>query len=39
MRNAGLEWPFRLASEPRRLFKRYLISNTAFTYYVLTGQL
>jgi len=26
----GLEWLYRLASEPRRLFKRYLITNTLF---------
>ena len=30
MRNAGLEWLYRLASEPRRLFVRYLTTNTAF---------
>jgi len=29
-RNAGLEWAFRLASEPRRLWRRYLIYNTQF---------
>ena len=25
--------------EPRRLFKRYLVSNSAFIYYFLTGRL
>lgn len=30
MRSLGLEWLFRLASEPRRLWKRYLIGNTRF---------
>ena len=30
MRNSGLEWLHRLASEPRRLWKRYLVTNTAF---------
>lgn len=30
MRNAGLEWLFRLYSEPRRLWKRYLIDIPAF---------
>ena len=30
MRNSGLEWLHRLASEPRRLWKRYLLTNTAF---------
>jgi len=30
MRRAGLEWCFRLLSEPRRLWKRYLITNSLF---------
>ncbi len=30
MREHGLEWLFRLASEPRRLWKRYLVGNTVF---------
>jgi N-acetylglucosaminyldiphosphoundecaprenol N-acetyl-beta-D-mannosaminyltransferase len=30
MRRSGLEWLFRLASEPRRLARRYLIDNTIF---------
>jgi N-acetylglucosaminyldiphosphoundecaprenol N-acetyl-beta-D-mannosaminyltransferase len=30
MRQSGLEWLFRLASEPRRLWKRYLINNPRF---------
>ena len=30
MRRAGLEWCFRLLSEPRRLWKRYLITNSVF---------
>ena len=30
--NAGLEWFFRLCLEPRRLFKRYLYTNTFFIY-------
>lgn len=30
MRNAGLEWFHRLSSEPRRLWKRYLVTNTVF---------
>ena len=36
---AALERLFRLASEPRRPFKRYLVSNTAFICYFLTGRL
>lgn len=31
----GFEWLYRLASEPRRLWKRYLISNTQFIYFSL----
>lgn len=30
MQNAGLEWLHRLVSEPRRLWKRYLLTNTLF---------
>jgi N-acetylglucosaminyldiphosphoundecaprenol N-acetyl-beta-D-mannosaminyltransferase len=30
MQRAGLEWLFRLASEPRRLWRRYLINNPRF---------
>ena len=30
MQQAGLEWLFRLASEPRRLWRRYLINNPWF---------
>ena len=30
MRDHGLEWLHRLVSEPRRLWRRYLVTNTAF---------
>jgi N-acetylglucosaminyldiphosphoundecaprenol N-acetyl-beta-D-mannosaminyltransferase len=30
VRHAGLEWAFRLALEPRRLFRRYVIGNPLF---------
>lgn len=30
MQRSGLEWTYRLASEPRRLWKRYLIGNPTF---------
>ena len=30
MRRSGLEWLFRLCTEPRRLWKRYLVTNTIF---------
>jgi N-acetylglucosaminyldiphosphoundecaprenol N-acetyl-beta-D-mannosaminyltransferase len=32
---AGIEWAFRLAQEPRRLAKRYLLGNSIFSYYAL----
>lgn len=30
MRRAGIEWVYRLITEPRRLWKRYLVGNTLF---------
>jgi N-acetylglucosaminyldiphosphoundecaprenol N-acetyl-beta-D-mannosaminyltransferase len=30
MQNHGFEWAFRLATEPRRLWRRYLLGNTRF---------
>jgi N-acetylglucosaminyldiphosphoundecaprenol N-acetyl-beta-D-mannosaminyltransferase len=30
MQRAGLEWLYRLLQEPRRLWRRYLVTNTAF---------
>jgi N-acetylglucosaminyldiphosphoundecaprenol N-acetyl-beta-D-mannosaminyltransferase len=30
MQRSGLEWLFRLSTEPRRLWKRYLVNNPAF---------
>jgi N-acetylglucosaminyldiphosphoundecaprenol N-acetyl-beta-D-mannosaminyltransferase len=35
MRQSGLEWAFRLASEPRRLWKRYLRNNPEFLWLAL----
>jgi len=35
MMRAGLEWLFRLATEPRRLWKRYLYNNPRFVYLFL----
>ena len=32
----GMEWLFRLLKEPRRLFKRYLVTNTKFLFYHFT---
>lgn len=33
MQRNGLEWLYRLCSEPRRLWKRYFVTNTAFILY------
>jgi N-acetylglucosaminyldiphosphoundecaprenol N-acetyl-beta-D-mannosaminyltransferase len=35
MQQSGLEWLFRLGSEPRRLWKRYLLNNPAFVWRAL----
>ncbi len=35
MRGAGLEWAWRFAQEPRRLWKRYLVGHTGFAAGVL----
>jgi exopolysaccharide biosynthesis WecB/TagA/CpsF family protein len=37
MQSAGLEWLYRLALEPRRLFLRYLITNPHAVYLLLAG--
>ena len=34
MQRSGLEWLFRLLSEPTRLWKRYLVSNTLFVFLI-----
>lgn len=35
MQKSGLEWFFRLCSEPKRLGKRYLVGNTKFIYLLI----
>ncbi len=35
LQKTGLEWTWRLIQEPRRMFKRYLVGNTAFIRLVL----
>ena len=32
LQNCGLEWAYRLMQEPRRLFKRYVVTNSQFIY-------
>ena len=36
---AGLEWLYRMAQEPRRLGKRYLLTNAKFVAMVLRARL
>jgi N-acetylglucosaminyldiphosphoundecaprenol N-acetyl-beta-D-mannosaminyltransferase len=38
MMKAGLEWLFRLAVEPRRLWRRYLRNNPAFLWHIFLEQ-
>lgn len=35
VQNVGMEWLFRLVQEPRRLFSRYLVTNTQFLWFLL----
>lgn len=37
VRKMGFEWLHRLLQEPRRLFKRYAVTNSLFLYYVIKG--
>jgi N-acetylglucosaminyldiphosphoundecaprenol N-acetyl-beta-D-mannosaminyltransferase len=39
MQRSGLEWLHRLVREPRRLWRRYLIGNTAFIWLVIRQRL
>jgi N-acetylglucosaminyldiphosphoundecaprenol N-acetyl-beta-D-mannosaminyltransferase len=39
MRESGLEWLFRLCLEPRRLWKRYVVYNSLFLYYLTLERL
>ena len=38
MQQSGLEWLFRLSQEPRRLWRRYLITNTVFVMKLLAAM-
>lgn len=35
MQRSGLEWLFRIIQEPKRMWKRYLVTNTLFVYYFI----
>ncbi len=39
MQNYGLEWLYRVIQEPRRMWKRYLVTNTLFIYYVFKEKI
>jgi N-acetylglucosaminyldiphosphoundecaprenol N-acetyl-beta-D-mannosaminyltransferase len=39
MQRSGLEWSFRLLTEPRRLWRRYLVNNPLFLWYVMLHAL
>lgn len=38
MQMIGLEWLFRLVSDPKRLWKRYVVTNVKFLFYGLWGK-
>ena len=38
IQNLSLEWLYRLIQEPRRLFKRYVVTNSKFIYYQVAGR-
>jgi N-acetylglucosaminyldiphosphoundecaprenol N-acetyl-beta-D-mannosaminyltransferase len=39
LQQLGLEWFFRFLQEPRRMWKRYLVTNVFFVYYLITDWL
>ncbi len=39
VQNIGMEWFFRLAQEPRRMWKRYLVGNTRFIYLIMKERI
>jgi len=39
LQKLGLEWAYRLAMEPRRLFKRYFVYNSLFVYHLLRDHM
>ena len=39
MQKSGLEWFYRLFQDPRRLWKRYLVTNAMFIYLILREEL
>lgn len=39
MQRNGLEWLYRLIKEPRRMWKRYIIGNTKFIFYIIKEKI
>ncbi|WP_035025396.1 WecB/TagA/CpsF family glycosyltransferase [Enterovibrio calviensis] len=39
MQNYGLEWLYRVIQEPKRMWKRYLVTNSKFGWLLLKGKL
>jgi N-acetylglucosaminyldiphosphoundecaprenol N-acetyl-beta-D-mannosaminyltransferase len=39
LQKIGLEWAYRVAMEPRRLFKRYFTYNSLFVYYLIRDKI
>ena len=39
MQRSGLEWSFRLATEPLRLWRRYLVNNASFVWHLARARL
>lgn len=39
MQRKGLEWLYRLIKEPKRMWKRYIIGNTKFIFYILKEKI
>jgi len=37
--NIGLEWLYRFLQEPRRMWRRYLLGNSKFIYYILVEKI
>lgn len=37
MQKMGVEWLYRLTQDPKRLFKRYVVTNTKFIWLIMTG--
>ena len=38
MQRCGLEWLYRLFQDPKRLWKRYVVTNSKFMWYMITGK-